>query len=122
MRAFAVVAITFIVSMTILVTSYQAFLGRASLISGRFSLAGMGIALGFVAGWCSWVQRHPAAFVGTNFVVGCLILLPMVLTSYGFALILFPFVLVWVGTNFLGFILTQKFRAANRTGVPPVSE
>ena len=122
MRAFAVVVITFIVSMTTLVTSYQAFLGRASVVSGGLYLAAMGIALGFLAGWCGWVQRHPAAFVGTNFAVGCLMLMPMVLASYGFALVLFPFVLEWVGMNFLGFILTQKIRTANKNRAPQVSE
>lgn len=114
MRALVVIVITFIVSITVILMSYQAFLGRASLVAGSLSLAGIGIGLGFIAGWWSWAQRHPAAFVGTNFAVGCLMLLPMVLASYGFALILFPFVLVWVAMNFLGFILTQKIRTTNK--------
>lgn len=114
MRAIPVFIITFIVSMTILVTSYHGYVSRASIVVIALGLAVTGLALGMLAGWWSWVRRHPVAFLGANFLATILILLPMVLLSYGGALVLLPFAFEWVGMNLVGVLVTQKILGTHK--------
>lgn len=115
MRAIVVFVVTFIVSMITLVTSFHGFMERSSIVVIAIGLAAIGLALGMLAGWWSWIRLHQGAFLSASFSATMLILLPMVIVSYGFALVLFPFALEWVGMNFLGVLLTDKIRARNQT-------
>jgi hypothetical protein len=115
MRSIPVFIVTFIVSMTILVNSYHGYISRASIVVIALGLAVTGLAFGMLAGLWSWIRRHPVAFLGSNFLVAMVILLPMVLISYGGALVLLPFAVEWVGMNLIGLLVTQKILATHKT-------
>lgn len=70
MRAIPVFTITFIASMTILVASDHGYISRVSIVVIALGLAVTGLAVGMLAGWWSWVRRHPVAFTAGSLVTG----------------------------------------------------
>jgi hypothetical protein len=111
MRAVAVVIVSFTLSLTLLIYSYHGFVARGSWTVIVLGLSALGIAFGALAGWWDWVVRHPVAYLCSSFGAAMLILLPFLAASLGGAIVLFPLVVLWVGRNLLGLLVTRKIRS-----------
>ena len=115
MRALAVFFATYFLSMVTLVFSWHALDFERSHVSMiALYLLILGALFGAMAGWWSWTHRHPRVFLGATFAAGMTILLPIVVVTYGFALVASPLVVLWTGTALLGLKLTRRMRAKHQ--------
>jgi hypothetical protein len=111
-RALTVFLATYLLGTVGLMFTYHAFLERAGMPPIALCALVFGSAFGVAAGWWNWALRHQKAFLGASFAAGMTMLLPFLLVTYGYALVAFPLVLLWTGTNLAGLRLTMKWRKA----------
>jgi VIT1/CCC1 family predicted Fe2+/Mn2+ transporter len=74
----------------------------------------LGFFFGTIAGCWEWAVRHFKSFFIASFVSGFTMLLPFFLNTYGYALVAFPLVLVWVATNFMGMTVTKRLQTKDK--------
>lgn len=115
MRAIAVFFVTFILSLTFLLYSYNAFLEHASMVVIALYLVGSGCVLGAAASWWQWAQDNYFAFMLASLSAAMTLLLPFVVNTYGYALRAFPLVLLWVAMNTVGLFGSIVFRGRSET-------
>jgi hypothetical protein len=109
-RAFVVFVVTYVGSMITLIFTYHAFLERAGVSTIAICLLVLGCIFGGVAGRWRWVRTHLKSFLAASFFAAMTMLLPFLVITYGYALLAFPLVLLWVGMNFSGLKLTEWMR------------
>ena len=110
MRAFAVFVVTFIMGTVCLVFAYHAFLERASVTLVTISVLPLGFVFGAVMGCWNWVRQRSKTFLAASALSALGMLLPFVVITYGYGLVLLPLVLLWGASNYGGLLLTKKLR------------
>lgn len=83
-----------IASFAALVAIYHRFLPGSSIAAASPHLLWSVIIGGLASRW-PWVAACPNAFASGSFAGGCLVLLPVVVVTYGFALIALPLFVLW---------------------------
>jgi hypothetical protein len=98
--------------MITLVTTYHAWFERAEVLVIALGLTVLGCVFGALAGCWNWAVRHFKAFLSASFLAAMTMLLPFLVITYGYALLAFPLVLLWIGMNFAGLQLTKRLKTA----------
>jgi hypothetical protein len=85
----------------------------ASEVSSMLAVAAF-FAAGFGIGVCAcfvpWIALHPGAFARASLFGVLTAAVPVILATYGFALVLLPVVALWSGTIYVGLRSVQHMR------------
>lgn len=109
-RNIGIFVVGFMLGLAVLITTYRT-LNNFPVGIICVAVIGAGFLLGISLGWWAEVVHRVRVYSLSIFCAGCCFLAPFIAATLGYAIILFPVVLLWTAAGFGGIVVAARMRS-----------